>query len=337
VALSDQDIRSVVSVTLHRALFSYFLRRKLVNTQHLLLSKLFPDESRIRSAIGSLETSLGTGLWEQLARALAERNNIKLKPKETVRQPRGESRKFSDFLSDRIQARSREGEHFPLALFRAELVRRIRAREFGAPSSWLTLTKGSGVDLCFQKGSTEFAIDIKTVQVNAGSGVKFNDTLMRWTAYRLLELNGACDFRAHLVMPYDPTPDGSWWEKFRGRVSPLDETDVLVGQPFWELLTDNPSALRVVGGVFDSQAAELRAKYQSILLSELTERGLADLIESYKIRVGRHQRSLTIWCKHCKQPSAGWTLSKVRTSMGSDDGPVCDTCSRSLLSDIGIE
>jgi hypothetical protein len=275
-------------------------------------------------------------LWEQLARALAARNNITIKPKETVRQPDGELQSFRNYLNERIQARARGRERFTLADFREALSRRIRKGEFPAPSAWQTLTKGSGVDLCFQKGATEFAVDIKTVQVNAGSGVKFNDTLMQWTAYRLLELRGVGEFRAHLVMPYDPTPDGSWWEKFRGRVSPLDETDVLVGQPFWELLTDNPRALPLVTGVFDSEAESLRAKYQAVLLSELTERGLADLIESYDIRVGRHQRSISILCRSCRTASEGWTLGKMRTAMGGGIPPACGECGRPLLANLGI-
>ena len=46
---------------------------------------MIPKERKIRSIVGGLETSLGTTLWEPLAKALAIENNFEIvKPKEKI-------------------------------------------------------------------------------------------------------------------------------------------------------------------------------------------------------------------------------------------------------------
>ena len=54
-----------------------------VGVSHLVYSTqvldyIFPKERRIRAIIGGLETSLGTKLWEQLAKLLASENGFEV-------------------------------------------------------------------------------------------------------------------------------------------------------------------------------------------------------------------------------------------------------------------
>jgi len=52
-----------------------FFRRKKVKVTHVL-DLIFPVERRIRSLIGGLETSMGTTVWEPVAKVLAKANGF---------------------------------------------------------------------------------------------------------------------------------------------------------------------------------------------------------------------------------------------------------------------
>ena len=58
--------------------------------------------------------------------------------------------------------------------------------------------------------------DIKTVQVNAGTGPKISRNMCNWIAYRLEQKNDVNLITA-CVFPYDPH-DGSFWEKEGGKI-----------------------------------------------------------------------------------------------------------------------
>ena len=55
---------------------SYLNGNLVYSTQ--VLDYIFPKERRIRAIIGGLETSLGTKLWEQLAKLLASENGFEV-------------------------------------------------------------------------------------------------------------------------------------------------------------------------------------------------------------------------------------------------------------------
>ena len=55
-----------------------FFSGKDVKVEHVL-DLIFPKERRIRSLIGGLETSLGTRVWEPLAKAFANNNGFTVK------------------------------------------------------------------------------------------------------------------------------------------------------------------------------------------------------------------------------------------------------------------
>ena len=49
------------------------------------------------------------------------------------------------------------------------------------------MPKGEGVDLWIEKNNIEYMFDIKTVQVNAGTGYKLSRNMCNWHAYRILK------------------------------------------------------------------------------------------------------------------------------------------------------
>lgn len=336
MAVSEAVIREVASTTLTRALFRYFVRKQVVQTKHMVLSKMFPDETKLRSSIGSLETSLGTSLWESLARELASRNGIQLLEDRPLSQPvYPRSSSFDAFLGSCIKERESAKSPGKLSEFRRNLAARIRKGEFGQPRGWKPLTAGEGVDLHFKKGTTEYAIDIKTVQINAGGGKKFNQLLMRWTAYGMLRSAAKVDLRAHLALPYDPTC-GHWWNQFGGRVAPLDDHDVLVGAPFWELLTDNPSAMHVIDSGFERASEILKSRYKPLLLRELSLSDIKRLLDQHGVKSDVRGEQLYLRCQGCGRPSRGCSIAQFRAVVVSKRPPACAGCGKALLAEAGI-
>ena len=70
--ITSDDIKTVLKKSI-----SNFFVNKEVKTVHPL-DYIFPNERRIRSLIGGLETSLGTTLWEPLLTLFAKHNGFKI-------------------------------------------------------------------------------------------------------------------------------------------------------------------------------------------------------------------------------------------------------------------
>ena len=65
--VSKTQIEYATELAVRNSFFRYFFSRDPVETKHILLSRLYPNESVTGSAIVGLQTSLGTTLWENLA------------------------------------------------------------------------------------------------------------------------------------------------------------------------------------------------------------------------------------------------------------------------------
>ncbi len=69
--LTELEARKIIQKIIKRSFFEYFIDKKEPDTQHILLAKLFPEEMRKSSIIQGLQTSLGTTLWEKIAKEFA--------------------------------------------------------------------------------------------------------------------------------------------------------------------------------------------------------------------------------------------------------------------------
>jgi len=284
MAISDADISKITIQTVKSSFFSYFACRKQPDTKHILLSKLFPEESAIRSAIGGLETSLGTTLWERIATQIASANGFTiLNPKVDFLQPKKMPTSITNLIAKHKDAREVEDANIPMSVFIKELYSNINTLPANQlPKDFKTLTKGSGVDIFLRKDNQEYVFDIKTVQINAGSGTKFNETLMKWLAFRRLHLkylNQNYDLHAHIVIPYDPHESSDWWTEFGDRAYPLDRNDALLGNKFWDLLSGRSNTLEIITKAFEMLAKE---NFQSFYVKFLHSSGIEQSLELLK-------------------------------------------------------
>ena len=75
-------MKELIKSTVEKSIEDFF-EGKEVKVTHVL-DLIFPKERRIRSLIGGLETSLGTRVWEPLAKAFAKHNNFNLLCEKTL-------------------------------------------------------------------------------------------------------------------------------------------------------------------------------------------------------------------------------------------------------------
>jgi predicted Zn-ribbon and HTH transcriptional regulator len=332
MAVSDADITKITIRTVKSSFFSYFACREQPNTKHILLSKLFPEESAIRSAIGGLETSLGTTLWERIATQIALANGFTvLNPKTDFLQPKKMPTSITNLIAKHKDAREVEDADIPMSVYVKELHEAITTLKLNElPTTFKTLTKGSGVDIFLIKGNQEYVFDIKTVQINAGSGTKFNETLMKWIAFRRLYLkhiNKNYCLNAHIVIPYDPHENSDWWTEFGDRAYPLDKKDVLLGNNFWDLLSGRSNTLEVITKAFESL---VRDNFQSFYVEFLHGSGINQSLKLLK-NIGnislldtKNPETLTTKCKwRCNKCGKDFEKS-VKATVNAKKCPKCD-------------
>ena len=70
----DHTVKQQIKENLKNSIRNFFKKKEVKNYQ--VLDDIFPNERRIRSLIGGLETSLGTTFWEPIAKTLAKLNGF---------------------------------------------------------------------------------------------------------------------------------------------------------------------------------------------------------------------------------------------------------------------
>ena len=170
------NYKDEIKHTVSKSIESFFLNKKVTVSHPLDL--IFPKERRIRSLIGGLETSLGTKVWEPLAKMFAQNNGFEvLDEKElnasVLRIPEDVMHKLSDFENKKLN-----NPALPHSLYKKEIADFISMKNI-KPNERRKMPKGEGVDVWLKKDGQELLIDIKTVQLNAGGGPKFNKNLLK--------------------------------------------------------------------------------------------------------------------------------------------------------------
>jgi len=240
--MTKDDVKNLAKQITKKAFFHYYFDDpKKDNTEQIPLDIFFPQERKISSLILGLSTSLGTTLWEELAEAIAKTNGFNVLDPKDLEQPSPIPKELSGII-DEFTSKRDEGMKRDEVFLKDEYIPRIKklTKEAHDDLVYKSITKGDGVDVLIEKDGKEYAFDIKTVQINAGSGVKYNKTILKWYAYRHYQMNSVnenYEFEARIVFPYNPHKDATWWEKEGGKAKPLTKDDVFVEDEFWGFLS----------------------------------------------------------------------------------------------------
>lgn len=227
------SIEKIVHDTIKNSISNFF-EGKEVKVEHVL-DLIFPKERRIRSLIGGLETSLGTRLWEPLAKAFAQEGGFTILNEKTFNEsvpviPKS----IRNYLSD-LSDKKKNNPSLKLSDFEENL-RELINKNNVKPKDFQKIPKGEGVDIWLKKDNIEYLIDIKTTQINAGSGPKFTTNMLNWIAYQLLKDN-TIKSKCILAFPFNPHTGQDFWAREGGKSSPLIPSyEALVGDEFWDML-----------------------------------------------------------------------------------------------------
>ena len=236
-------IEDLVYTTIQESITNFF-QGKVVKVEHVL-DLIFPRERRIRSLIGGLETSLGTRLWEPLAKAFAEQGGFSvLDEKEFNRSVPVLPDNIRHFISDFEEKKSVDMTLTHDSFFN-KLNNYIKDMDLSA-IEYRQIPKGQGIDIWIKKDNVEYLIDIKTTQINAGSGPKFNSNMLNWYAYQAISKK-QCRTKCLLAFPFNPHSQKDFWRKEGGKSKPLIPGDeALVADEFWDFLYGRPNTTALI-------------------------------------------------------------------------------------------
>lgn len=251
----NNELKLQIKNTIENSINNFF-RDKKIEVSHVL-DLLFPQERRIRSLIGGLETSFGTTVWEPIAKILASNNGFEILDKKDFLMPTKMPEEVLSLISHWEEKRKDRENEVELSEYVSDLKYEILNLNITAEElKFQKLTPGKGIDLWLKKNETEYIYDIKTNQVNQNGGLSLNRNLMDWYAYRILK-NPELNIKAQIAFPFNPFYPKTWWEKQGKRIYPLQENlDAVVENNFWNFLSGEPNTWTNILSIFEELKSE---------------------------------------------------------------------------------
>ena len=246
----DSYIKQEIKENLKNSIRNFFKGKKVKNYQ--VLDDIFPNERRIRSLIGGLETSLGTTFWEPIAKTLAKLNGFQVITTKILR-----AEPFPHILQNELDKLVDERESKPnnIRLSTTECIQRLR--NIALKTNFQDIVKltsppsGTGVDIHFAKDGVEYIFDVKTTQSNQGDFKRFNRQLLEWYAYKFAQYPET-KLEARIAIPFNPFPK-SWYETQKSKLSssPLDiSKDIWVEDEFWNFCSGEENTFEQLKSIF---------------------------------------------------------------------------------------
>lgn len=250
--VSDEKIKEIVKDTTKNSFHSWKKNKlkKGIDTSHLLLDQIAPNERLIATIIQSLQTSLGQKLWEKLTIELASQNSFEICDKKIFQNSRPKTKQL-DFLIDKWHSKRADGTKVSLNGYIRELKKEIKKnqKEFKKIQK-LKVRKGDGVDVWLKKKNKNYLLELKSPHINAGNGNDFSKKLMRQYHHHLF-WDYKSKVKALVCIPYNPF-DIPYEEAEKGRISPLIKNeDYLVDNDYWKFITGNGNAMKIFKEVIE--------------------------------------------------------------------------------------
>ena len=149
---------------------NYASRKLNSKPKFQILDLIIPKERRIRNIVGGLETSLGTTLWEPLAKELAKANDFVVVEK-NLEAPANMPASLQNVLSNILEDRKSDTPSLNGKESHLQIKDACQKFKNSPLKSYVTAPRGFGVDIWLKKGGVNYFFDTKTVQPNVGEGV----------------------------------------------------------------------------------------------------------------------------------------------------------------------
>ncbi len=255
----DKKIREEIKKNLRTSLLKYV--NKFIYTSTQPLDLLIPKERKIRSLVGGLETSMGTTVWEPIAKTLAKMNGYEIL-EEKILMPSPFPPKLASELAILISLRETRASWISLK----ECANRLKIVSKSIDKKGIEYVRppaGTGVDIWIKKGKKEYAFDTKTVQPNVGSIKSFNKQILEWYAYRICK-DPNVNIECRIAYPYNPYSNNFWVHAPHTSGILQPSVDAFVENEFWNFLSGFNNTYEFI----------------TEILEELNEEGLGEELSS---------------------------------------------------------
>ena len=246
-------IKKLIKQNIKTSVLKYVSSFKYKSKQPLDL--LIPKERKIRSIVGGLETSMGTRVWEPIAKIIAASNGFKV-IEEKILKPKPFPKRLATELSRLITMREHKDTWISALKCKEKIKSIVQRLNIDRGSiDYVSPPAGTGVDIRLKKGRKEYAFDIKTVQPNVGSIKSFNKQILEWYAYSIFRepnVNITC----RIAYPYNPYQDNFWIHAphTTGVLEP--SVDAVVENQFWDFLSGSQNTFQEIEDCFNELDVE---------------------------------------------------------------------------------
>lgn len=198
-----------------------------------ILDLIIPKERKIRSVVGGLEMSLGTTLWEPLAKSLASHNGFEV-INANLECPTNMPSSLNNTLQTITDDRKSDVPTYDAQQSHDEIKRVCQSFVTRPITDFSSAPRGFGVDVWLRKDGVNYFFDTKTVQPNVGRLANCMTQVLNWYAYFYSkEPQGSAV--ARIVFPYNPYEGFDFWDKVIGKGKPLErDNEAWVSNQFWD-------------------------------------------------------------------------------------------------------
>jgi hypothetical protein len=263
--LTEQEAKAIIRETVKNSIISFAHRALNKKAKFQILDLIIPKERKIRSIVGGLETSLGTTLWEPLAKALASRNGFEI-IEANLESPVNMPANLSNSLQTIIDERKRKSNVYNAFSSHDEIKRVCQAFLARPIDTFESAPKGFGVDIWLKKDNVNYFFDTKTVQPNIGGYSKFVEQILNWYAFFYSRFPDQ-QAQARIVFPYNPHA-GVFWDKTMGKGEPLErDNEGWVENQFWNFCSGLDNTYEIIVESFTElrESKELEKDLNNIL------------------------------------------------------------------------
>ncbi|MCT4614726.1 MAG: TdeIII family type II restriction endonuclease [Marinifilaceae bacterium] len=263
--LTEKKAKQIIKSTAKESIISFAEKAIKKKPKFQILDLIIPKERKIRSIVGGLETSLGTTLWEPLAKALASENGFEVIDA-NLESPVNIPSNLHNTLQYIIDERKRKSGIFDANSSHDEIKKVCQVFVNRPIDKFEQAPKGRGVDIWLRKENIDYFFDTKTVQPNLSALVSCMEQVLNWYSYYYSKYpnNNAV---ARIVFPYNPH-NGEFWDKTIGKGEPLEKhNEAWVENEFWNFCSGLDDTYSLITQAFEElkDSKELESSIHQML------------------------------------------------------------------------
>lgn len=246
--LTKPQAKALIKKTVKESILSFVKKNLKKKPKFQVLDLIIPKERKIRSTVGGLETSLGTTLWEPLAKALAKENGFEI-IKEKLQSPSNIPSSLNNTLQTIVDERKKKDGSYNAKSSHEDIKKICQTFVKRKIIDFEPAPKGFGVDIWLKKNKINYFFDTKTVQPNLGTLSKCMEQVLNWYAYfySRFPLEKA---EARIVFPYNPHK-GDFWDNTLAKGRPLEKNkEAWVEDEFWDFCSGIKGTYSIIKEAF---------------------------------------------------------------------------------------